>query len=113
MPTSASYEQNIVNRLRMMDPQLATGLGTPVRKIIEAVALEMGGYDADAEETYRGIAFYFEHKVYPTGEKTIMEQSMSIDALEEKLGYDFFVNLPDMIGEEGAAAVESVVDDRW
>lgn len=51
MPTSASYEQNIVNRLRMMDPQLATGLGTPVRKIIEAVALEMGGYDADAEAT--------------------------------------------------------------
>lgn len=70
-------------------------------------------YDADAEETYRGIAFYFEHKAYPTGEKTIMELSMSIDALEEKLGYDFFVNLPELIGEEGAAAVESVVDDRW
>ena len=47
MASSATYEQNIVNRLRMMDPQLSTGLGTPVRKIIEAVALEMGGYDTD------------------------------------------------------------------
>ena len=38
---------------------------------------------------------------------------MSIDALEDMLGYDFFVNLPAKIGEDGAAAVESAVDAWW
>ena len=32
---------------------------------------------------------------------------MSIDALEEKLGIDLFVNLPAVIGKSAAAAVEA------
>ncbi len=41
-------------------------------------------------------------------------QSMSIDALEKQLGgVDFFYNLPDRIGPERAAAVESAVDSWW
>jgi uncharacterized phage protein gp47/JayE len=51
MADSATYENRIVNRLSMTDPQLSVGLGTPVRKIIEAVALEMSGYDSDVTAT--------------------------------------------------------------
>jgi hypothetical protein len=32
---------------------------------------------------------------------------MSIDELEQKTGYDFFVNLVDKIGADAAAAVEA------
>lgn len=76
------------------------------------------GYDASGSvggDTggYFGIAFYFDHKDYAGSKSAIMEQSMSIDQLEEKLGYDFFANLPAKIGEEAAAAVESGVDDWW
>lgn len=59
---------------------------------------------------YVGIAFYFEHRSY---NNDIMNQSMTIDELENRLGYDFFVNLPRKIGEEWAAKVESDVDDWW
>lgn len=59
---------------------------------------------------YVGIAFYFEHRSY---NNDIMNQSMTIDELENRLGYDFFVNLPRKIGEEWAARVESDVDDWW
>ncbi|HIT47535.1 MAG TPA: DNA/RNA non-specific endonuclease [Candidatus Cryptobacteroides merdipullorum] len=59
---------------------------------------------------YVGIAFYFEHRSY---NNDIMNQSMTIDELEDRLGYDFFVNLPRKIGEEWAARVESDVDDWW
>ena len=59
---------------------------------------------------YVGIAFYFEHRSY---NNDIMNQSMTIDELENRLGYDFFVNLPGKIGEEWAARVESDVDDWW
>ncbi len=58
---------------------------------------------------YVGIAFYFRHKAYDS----YWTQSMTIDALEEELGYDFFVNLPDAIGEEKADAVESSIDNWW
>lgn len=53
-----------------------------------------------------GAAFYLEHKTYPY--KTITSaEAMTIDQLEEKIGMDFFVNLPAKIGEAQAAAVES------
>lgn len=51
MADAATYETRIVNRLSMTDPQLSTGLGTPVRKIIEAVAMELAGYDSDVTAT--------------------------------------------------------------
>ncbi len=62
---------------------------------------------------YIGIAFYFEHKEY-SNDAIMSTQSMSIDALEKQLGgVDFFYNLPDRIGPERAAAVESAVDSWW
>lgn len=51
MADATTYETRIVDRLSMTDPQLSTGLGTPVRKIIEAVAMELAGYDSDVTAT--------------------------------------------------------------
>lgn len=69
-----------------------------------------GGSISNATGGYIGIAFYFEHRSYSND---IMDLSMSIDELENKLGYDFFVNLPGKIGEDVAAMVESEADDWW
>lgn len=76
------------------------------------------GYKKNAQELgsgqvsgYIGIGFYFEHKGY--NESQIMSQSMTLDALESKLGYDFFVNLPDKIGSSAAAQVESTKTSWW
>lgn len=60
---------------------------------------------------YTAIGFYFEHRSY--SDNDIMAQSMTIDALEEKLGLDFFVNLPATIGESYASKVESTRDPWW
>ncbi len=54
---------------------------------------------------YLGAAFYLEHKGYSETNVTA-SMSMSIDDLEDLVGIDFFVNLPDAIGEDGAAYVE-------
>lgn len=58
---------------------------------------------------YTAIGFYFEHKAYTDAQ--IMSQSMTIDALEEKTGFDFFVNLPGMTDK--AATIESNVHNWW
>jgi len=60
---------------------------------------------------YTAIAFYFEHKNYNDNTSAIMGQSMTIDQLEEKLGIDFFVNLPNVTAK--AAEVESTKDSWW
>lgn len=62
---------------------------------------------------YVGIAFWFDHKGYDNTTAAIMGQSMTIDALEEKLGIDFFVNLPAVAGKEQADKVEASVDNWW
>ena len=41
------------------------------------------------------MAFYTEHKNYTN--TSLSSLAMSVDALEEKLGMDFFVNLPDNV----------------
>lgn len=61
---------------------------------------------------YLGIAFYFEHRNYSSS--VIMSScAMTIDKLEEKLGIDFFVNLPNKVGEKTAAKIESTRDSWW
>ncbi len=55
---------------------------------------------------YMGCAILLDHKGYGNSAIT-SSMGMSIDELEEKLGMDFFVNLPDAIGEEEAAKVEA------
>ena len=72
-----------------------------------------GGSIGNSTGGYVGIGFYFEHRSYGNDKNTIMNQSMSIDELERRLGYDFFVNLPGVIGEDAAARVESEADDWW
>lgn len=55
---------------------------------------------------YSACAVWLDHKVYST--KTIdSPYSMSVDDLEEKLGIDFFVNLPAKVGEDVAARIEA------
>lgn len=75
--------------------------------------LARGVKDPSANKTggYAGIAFYFEHRSYSSS--TVMQQSMTIDELEEMTGYDFFVNLPARVGESVAAQVESEVISWW
>lgn len=60
-----------------------------------------------------GVAFYFEHRGYSNDYTTMMKQSMTISALENKLGMDFFVNLPAKIGVDLAKKVETSIDPFW
>ena len=59
-----------------------------------------------------GIAFYFEHRSYSNSD-VISKQSMTIDELEDRLDIDFFVNLPDRVGQEMAGKIESTKDSWW
>ena len=60
---------------------------------------------------YTGIGFYYEHRSY--GGVNVMNQSMTIDQLEQKTGFDFFVNLPLKIDPKYAEKVESTKDPWW
>ena len=51
MATASQHESNIVSRLAATDPQLSTALGTPVRKLIEAVAHELSNLSSDIHAT--------------------------------------------------------------
>ena len=54
---------------------------------------------------YMATAFYFDHKEY--SDKDFLKYSLSVDALEEKIGIDLFVNLPDKVGQDIAAKIEA------
>lgn len=56
--------------------------------------------------TWAAAAFYTEHKDY-VGYTPFKDIAMSVDALEEKLGMDFYVNLPSKLGEARAAEIEA------
>jgi DNA/RNA endonuclease G (NUC1) len=63
-------------------------------------------YEANSSgNVWTGAAFYTDHKQYSNHDFKAI--SMSIDELEQKTGYDFFVNLVDKIGADAAAAVEA------
>jgi DNA/RNA endonuclease G (NUC1) len=55
---------------------------------------------------YCACAVWMDHKAY-SSKNVDKSYSMSVDALEEKLGMDFFVNLPSAVGEETAAKIEA------
>lgn len=57
---------------------------------------------------YVGVGFYYKHEACPT-DHDIMARSMTLNELEEKTGFDFFVNLPDNIENQ----VESTVSTWW
>lgn len=55
--------------------------------------------------SWNAIAFYFKHE--PCTRAVEKSDALSIDALEEMTGIDFFVNLPEMVGKEKAATIEA------
>lgn len=69
--------------------------------------------DTKDKDGFTAIAFYFEHKEYENSTTAVMKQSMSVDALEKKLGYDFFPNLEQATSVSTAAAVEASVSSWW
>lgn len=89
------------------------GCTVPTGYFKALLAYKKGGAAGNATGGYVGIAFYFEHRSYSSDKSAVMGQSMTIDELEDRLGYDFFVNLPEKIGEDVAARVESEVDGWW
>ena len=62
-------------------------------------------YEAGAENEWTCAGFFTEHKNYT--DKSLKAIAMSIDELEEKTGFDFFVHLADKIGKEKADALEA------
>lgn len=54
---------------------------------------------------WNAVAFYLEHRNYT--ENIGKQHSMSIKALEDITGIDFFANLPAMVGESEASRIES------
>ena len=55
--------------------------------------------------TYDGCAVWLDHNT--SASSVTRSDMMSIDALEERLGIDLFVNLPAAVGEEKAARIEA------
>lgn len=62
-----------------------------------------GGYTA------RGFYFGKNQNIY----NSYQSQSMTVSELEEKVGLDFFVNLPAAIGSDLARKVETTADSWW
>lgn len=91
------------------------GITVPTGYYKVLLGYKRNGTVANTNETggYAGVAFYFEHKNYSNTKETIFEQSLSIDAIEQKLGMDFFVNLPPVAGAEFAAKAETTVAPWW
>lgn len=57
--------------------------------------------------SYKACGLYLDHTNYPSSGNNLKHYSLSIDALEEKLGYDLFASLPKVVGEAQAAEIES------
>lgn len=67
-------------------------MAVPKYYFMAAVAVKNG--------TYKGIAFWMEHKKYSSSESApdkMRKYALSIDALEEKTGINFFHNLPEKV----------------
>ena len=78
------------------------------------VTVPTGYYKAvlrlDKDKSYSAVGFYFENQ---NNSATSIQpsMSMSIDALEQKVGVDFFVNLPDDV--EAAVEAKNPADVAW
>jgi len=56
-----------------------------------------------------GAAFWYNHEGYP--QTFSKKESMSIADLENKLGYELFVNLPKVAGQDVAANIKEEKPD--
>ena len=71
-------------------------------------------HKASTQSMWMGAAFYLDHDASKYSSKQITQsESMSIAELEEKLGIDFFVNLPAKVGADKAAAIENQDPDTF
>lgn len=71
-------------------------------------------HKASTQSVWMGAAFYLDHDASKYSSKQITKsESMSIAELEDKLGMDFFVNLPVMVGADKAAAIENQDPDTF
>ena len=73
------------------------------------LAYKKSGGFGSGTGNYIGVGFYFEHRNYENTDAAIKAQAMTLDALEAKLGYDLFVNLP----ADTQAAVEAQAPVSW
>lgn len=65
-------------------------------------------HKASTQSVWMGAAFYLDHDASKYSPQQITKaESMSIAELEDKLGMDFFVNLPVMVGADKAASIEN------
>lgn len=65
-------------------------------------------YRKDATIGHRGYmaaAFWYNHEGYP--QTFSKNESLSVAALEERLGYELFVNLSDVVGPDAASSIKS------
>lgn len=62
-------------------------------------------YEKGGTPEWTCAGFYTEHKNYT--DRSLKNISMSIDELESKTGFDFFVHLADKIGKDSADALEA------
>ena len=62
--------------------------------------------------TWTGGAYWTPHVGYSS---SYAGWAISIDELENKIGIDLYVNLPEKIGESAAAAIEAAKpgDSKW
>ena len=71
-------------------------------------------YKKGTKTEWSCAGFYTEHKHYKSS--NLKEIAMSIDELEKKTGFDFFVHLEDKIGKDEAEALEArnpVYESLW
>lgn len=73
------------------------------------LAYKKGSNFGSGTGEYIGIGFYFEHRNYENTDAAVKAQAITLDALEEKLGYDLFVNLP----AETQTSVEAQAPVAW
>ncbi len=75
------------------------------------LAYKKGGGFGSGTGEYIGVGFYFEHRKYENTDAAVKAQAMSLDALETRLGLDFFVNLP--AGAQSSVEAEEPVNWWW
>ena len=73
------------------------------------LAYKKSGGFGSGTGNYIGIGFYFEHRNYENTDAAVKAQALSLDALETKVGFDFFVNLPD----DTESSVEAQAPVSW
>ncbi len=77
------------------------------------IAIPTGYYKAllrlSKDKQYIAVGFYYDN--VPNTDTNVKNQAMSIDALETKVGVDFFINLPDDV--EKSVEAQNPKETLW